>query len=433
MAMYALVDASNFYASCEQNFRPSLKGVPLVVLSNNDGNAIARSEEAKALGIKMGAPWFQIRHMEASHGLVGLSANFPLYGDMSNRLMSLVAGLGHRTEVYSIDEAFVDVEGIPGDLTERSFKIRARIHRWLGLQCGVGIGSTKTLAKLANHVSKDAERKPGSYPAHLAQVCNYEALSEKEKREILKSTLVGDIWGIGRRLGAQLAEVGVITALDLAQMDPMLVRRKWSVVLERTVRELNGQSCIALEDIPTEKKQIAVTRSFGAPVTEIEGLLAAVSEFAARAGEKLRKQGSFAGQLYVFAHTSPFRPPPQFSRAVVVPLRKPTADSSVLIEAARAGVRRFYEPGFQLKKAGVILLDLSSSSVHQAELELGGEECKDQTELMMTVDQLNRRVGRGAVSVGGTGMGQKGDWSPKQMRLTPQYTTKLSDIPVARA
>lgn len=230
----------------------------------------------------MGAPWFQIRHMEAPHGLVGLSANFPLYGDISNRLMSLVAGLGHRTEVYSIDEAFVDVEGIPGDLTERSFKIRARIHRWLGLQCGVGIGSTKTLAKLANHVSKDAERKPGSYPAHLAQVCNYEALSEKEKREILKSTLVGDIWGVGRRLGGQLAEVGVITALDLAQMDPVVVRRKWSVVLERTVRELNGQSCIALEDIPTEKKQIAVTRSFGAPVTEIEGLLAAVSEFAAR-------------------------------------------------------------------------------------------------------------------------------------------------------
>ena len=331
-----------------------------------------------------------------------------------------------------IDEAFVDVEGIPGDLTERSFKIRARIHRWLGLQCGVGIGSTKTLAKLANHVSKDAERKPGSYPAHLALVCNYEALSDKEKREILKSTLVGDISGGGRRLGAQLAEVGVITALDLAQMDPVVVRRKWSVVLERTVRELNGQSCIALEDIPTEKKQIAVTRSFGAPVTEIGGLLAAVSEFAARAGEKLRKQGSFAGQLYVFAHTSPFRPPPQFSRAVMVPLRKPTADSSVLIEAARAGVRRFYEPGFQLKKAGVILLDLSSSSVHQAELELGGDDCKDQTQLMMTVDQLNRRFGRGAVSVGGTGMGQKGDWSPKQMRLTPQYTTKLSDIPVAR-
>ena len=250
------------------------------------------------------------------------------------------------------------------------------------------------MAEWLNHQPEDV--KVGKrYPAHLAQGCNYEALSEKEKREILKSTLVGDIWGIGRRLGAQLAEVGVITALDLAQMDPVLVRRKWSVVLERTVRELNGQSCIALEDIPTEKKQIAVTRSFGAPVTETGGLLAAVSEFAARAGEKLRKQGSFARQLYVFAHTSPFRPPPQFSRAVMVPLRKPTADSSVLIEAARAGVRRFYEPGYQLKKAGVILLDLSSSSVHQAELELGGEECKDQTELMMTVDKLNRRFGRG--------------------------------------
>ena len=431
--MFALFDASNFYASVEQNFRPSLKGRPLVVLSNSDGCAIARSEEAKALGIKMGAPWFKIFHLCESHGLLGLSANFTLYGDMSSRMMSLIAGFGYRTEVYSIDEAFGSCDGIPGDLTERAFKVRARIRQWIGLQCGVGIGPTKTLAKLANHVSKDAERKPGSYPAHLAQVCNFAALSVDEQRAIMQATAVGDVWGVGRKIGAQLAEGGVLTAWDLSRLDPATVRRRWSVVLERTVHELRGLSCMSLEDVPTDKKQIAVTRSFGRPVSELEPLLEAVSEFASRAAEKLRKQGSFAGQLYVFAHSSPFRPPPQFSRGVVVPLLRPTADTSILVQAARAGVHRFYERGYQLQKAGVILLDLASSSVHQAELDLGDSGQDDQSHLMTTIDRINSRYGRGTVFVGGTGMGAEREWAAKQMRLTPQYTTRLKDIPVARA
>ena len=431
--MFALFDASNFYAGVEQNFRPSLKGRPLVVLSNNDGCAIARSEEAKALGIKMGAPWFKISHLSESHGLLGLSANFTLYGDMSSRLMSLIAGFGYRTELYSIDEAFCSCDGIRGDLTERAFKVRARIRQWIGLQCGVGIGPTKTLAKLANHVSKDAERKPGSYPAHLAQVCNLATLSADELKAIMQATAVGDVWGVGRKIGSQLVEAGVLTAWDLSRMDPGTVRRRWNVVLERTVRELCGQSCMALEDVPTDKKQIAVTRSFGRPVTTLEPLLEAVSEFASRAAEKLRKQGSFAGQLYVFAHSSPFRPPPQFSRGVVVPLRRPTADTSILVQAARAGVRRIYEDGYQLQKAGVILLDLASSTLHQGELDLEDSEPEDQSHLMTTIDRLNRRYGRGTVFVGGTGQGRERAWGARQMRLTPQYTTRLEDIPVARA
>lgn len=431
--MFALFDASNFYCSVEQNFRPSLKGRPLVVLSNNDGCAIARSEEAKALGIKMGAPWFKISHLCESHGLVALSANFTLYGDLSTRLMSLIAGFGYRTELYSIDEAFLACDGIPGDLTERAFKVRARIRQWIGLQCGVGIGPTKTLAKLANHVSKDAERKPGSYPAHLAQVCNFAALSAEEQIAIMQATAVGDVWGVGRKIGAQLAEAGVLTAWDLSRMDPATVRRRWSVVLERTVHELRGQSCMALEDVPTDKKQIAVTRSFGRPVTELGPLLEAVSEFASRAAEKLRKQGSFASQLYVFAHTSPFRPPPQFSRGVVVPLRRPTADTALLIQAARAGVRRFYEHGYALQKAGVMLLDLADSCLHQGELDLGDSPEGDRSELMTTIDRLNRRYGRGAVFMGSVGAPATQAWGPRQMRLTPQYTTRLSDIPVARA
>ena len=318
-------------------------------------------------------------------------------------------------------------------MTERGFKIRARIARWLGLECGVGIGATKTLAKLANQVSKDAERKPGSYPVHLAQVCNLSTLSPSELREVMAATAVEDVWGVGRRIGAQLRQYGVATAMDLAQMDPGTVRRRWSVVLERTVLELQGRPCIALEDAPGPRKQVAVTRSFGKAVTSLEGLLGAVSDFAARAGEKLRKQGSFAGQLHVFAQTSPFSSAPQFSRSVVVPLRHPTADTSVLIDAARAGMRFIYEPGYQIHRAGVMLLDLAPSSLHQGELELAGEEDRDNSILMTTVDNLNRRFGRGAVSVGGTAIGAKKDWSPKQLRVTPQYTTRLADIPVARA
>lgn len=431
--MIALLDANNFYSSVEQVFRPSLKGCPLVILSNNDGCAISRSEEAKSLGIKMGAPWFQIAKMQESHGLVGLSANFTLYGDMSNRMMSLAAGFGPSQEIYSIDESWIGLDGVRGNLLERGHKIRARILQWTGLACGIGIGKTKTLAKLANHIAKSAERKPGSYPAHLAQVCNLGDFSQQELEELLKATPVGEIWGVGRKIGAQLAEAGVLTAFDLARMDPGTVRRRWSVVLEKTVRELQGTPCIELEEIPTEKKQIAVTRSFGRPVTELAPLLEAVSEFASRAGEKLRKQGSFAGQVYVFAHTSPFRPPPQFSRGVMVPLRRPTADSSLLVGAACEGMRRIYQPGFQMAKAGVMLLDLASSSFHQAELDLDEPQRKDKSGLMSAIDGLNSRYGKRTVFVGSAGMPSGHEWAMRQERRTGQYTTRLSDIPIARA
>lgn len=242
--MYALVDGNNFYVSCERVFRPSLNGRPVVVLSNNDGCAIARSNEAKALGIRMGAPWFQIRHMEETHGLVALSANFTLYGDMSDRMMSLAAGLGPTQEIYSIDESFIGLQGVRGDLTQRSHVIRDRIHQWVGIPCGVGIGQTKTLAKLANYIAKTAERKPGSYPAELAQVCNLTALPAQDLDDVLAATLVEEVWGVGRKIAAQLHESGVHTVLALARLDPATVRRRWSVVLERTVRELQGKGTV---------------------------------------------------------------------------------------------------------------------------------------------------------------------------------------------
>ncbi len=431
--MYALVDGNNFYATCETVFRPSLAGRPLVVLSNNDGCAVARSEAAKGLGIKMGAPWFQISRLVESDGLVGLSANFPLYGDMSNRMMSLAAGLGPTQEIYSIDESFIGLDGVRGDLVARAHKVRARIHQWIGIPCGIGIGPTKTLAKLANHVAKSAQRKPGSYPVELARVCNLAALPPQVLQAVLQATAVGEVWGVGRRIGAQLVAGGVTTAWDLSKLDPATVRRRWSIVLERTARELRGQSCIALEEAPASKKQIAVTRSFGKPVTELAPLLEAISEFASRAGEKLRKEGSFASQVHVFAHTSPFKPPPQFSRGIVVPLRRPTSDTALLVAAAIAGMRSIYEPGHQLAKCGVMLLDLVESSLYQAELHLDDVDKRDQSHLMSAVDQLNRRYGKRTVFVASSGIPKTHEWAMRQERKTPQYTTRLADVPVASA
>ena len=294
--MYALVDGNNFYVSCERAFRPDLIGRPVVVLSNNDGCAIARSNEAKALGIAMGAPWFKIKHLVESDELVALSANFALYGDLSDRMMSLAAGLGPVQEIYSIDESFIDLTGVRGNLVERCFKVRSRILQWVGIPCCIGIAPTKTLAKLANHVAKTAERKPGIYPNKLMQVCNFAELTQAEFEAVLAATPVNEIWGVGRRIAAQLNDGGVQTALDLSKLDTVTIRGKWSVVLERTVRELQGTPCIDLEDAPAAKKEIACTRSFGQPVTELSDLNEAVTHFASRAAEKLRKQGSTAHQ-----------------------------------------------------------------------------------------------------------------------------------------
>ena len=432
--LYALVDGNNFYVSCERVFRPSLNGIPVVVLSNNDGCAIARSNEAKALGVAMGAPWFQIRHLAEDAGLVALSANFALYGDMSDRMMSLAAGLGPVQEIYSIDESFIELTGVRGDLVARSHKIRDRILQWVGIPCGIGIGSTKTLAKLANHIAKTAERKPGSYPEKLAQVCNLEALSPEERDAVLAATAVNEVWGVGRQITKQLNTAGIHTALDLARLDAATVRGKWSVVLERTVRELQGTPCIDLEHTPAAKKEIACTRSFGHYVLEQHHLAEAITEFASRAAEKLRKQKSLAGRILVFIRTSPFRPEAQYSRSTVVPLRRPTGDTAAFVSAALAGLRQIYKPGFKYAKAGVMLLELQPDSQQQCELDLEDDHGEDRGKLMSALDGLNQRYGKGTVLMASAGAeGKRRVWSMKQERRTPGYTTRWEDMPVARA
>jgi DNA polymerase V len=433
--MFALVDGNNFYVSCERVFRPDLNGKPVVVLSNNDGCAIARSNEAKALGIKMGAPWFEIRHFEESEGLVALSANFALYGDLSDRVASIIAGMGPAHEIYSIDESFVDLAGVPGDLTDRARRVRERILQWVGIPCGVGIGASKTLAKLGNYIAKTAERKPGSYPAKLAQVCNLAALSKEEIQAVFEATPVNEVWGVGRKISAQLNEGGIMTVQDLVKLDPATVRRRWSVVLERTVLELQGTTCISLEDAPPPKQEIACTRSFGHPITELRHIAEAVTEFASRAAEKLRKQESLAGRILVFIRTSPFRKnDPQYSRSVVVPLRRPTSDTGELVAAAIMGLRTIYRPGYKLAKAGVMLLELQDSSYQQIELDLEQENTVDRSKLMTALDVVNQRFGKGTLHMASAGMaGDKRAWSMKQERRTPCYTTNFNDILVVKA
>ena len=443
--MYALIDGNNFYVSCERVFRPSLNDRPVVVLSNNDGCAISRSNEAKALGIRMGAPWFQIKDLEAEAGLVSLSANFALYGDMSDRMMSLAAGLGHRQEVYSIDECFVDLSGIAGDLVRRARIIRQRLWRWVGIPSCVGLGPTKTLAKLANHIAKDAERKPGSYPAQHAQVCHLGLLTRAQLDDLLARTEVGEVWGVGPRIGRQLVAQGVKTALDLARLSPAHARAQWGVVLERTVRELQGTPCLDIEDVPSPKQQIACTRSFGQPVLQLDDLREAVTEFACRAAQKLRRQNSHAAQVLVFVRTSPFRATPQYSQSSIVPLRCPGADSAHITQAALAALDVIYRPGYLYAKAGVMLLDLQPASLRQEVLDLDEPDAdvtallplqrRASERLMKALDHLDQRHGRGTVKLGSASVASAAPpiWGMKQARRTPGYTTCWNELAVARA
>jgi len=440
--LFALVDGNNFYVSCERVFRHSLKNTPCVVLSNNDGCAIARSNEAKDLGIKMGAPWFQIRHLQENTGLVALSANFELYGEISDRMMSVVAALGHRQEIYSIDESFIDLSGVSGDLTKRARDIRARVNQWVGIPTCVGIAPTKTLAKLANHIAKQAERKPGSYPAELAQVADLSRLSEVALDALLAATSVGEVWGVGQRIAEQLKAQGVTTVLDLKRMNPAAARAGWSVIFERTVRELQGESCVDLEDVAPAKQEIACTRSFGSAVRELDELTEAVSEFSARAAQKLRGQAGVTGQVLVFIRTSPFRQTPQYSRSLVVPLRRPTADTAAITSAAVMGLRAIFKPDFDYAKAGVMLLDIGSSKVEQLELDLDAADHRSATarapearpQLMAALDSLNERYGRGTLKLASAGAGvAPRNWTMKQELRTPAYTTRWEDMPVVRA
>ena len=433
--MFALIDGNNFYVSCERVFQPRLQNRPVVVLSNNDGCVISRSNEARALGIRMGVPHFQIRSLQASHGLEVLSANFTLYGDMSERLMRLAAELGLQQEVYSIDECFIDLSGSSHDLLHAARDLRARILQWIGIPCCVGIGPTKTLAKLANHVAKTAERMTGAYPRELSQVCHLGMLPPGEQRAILQATAVTEVWGIGPRLGERLHAQGVHTAWDLAQTPPQWARSHGSVVMEKTVRELRGVACLDLET-PVDKQQIACTRSFGSAVTQLPDLQEALTAFTQRAATKLRLQHSQAAHVGIFIRTSPFRADPPYSASTVETLARPSDDTRVLLHAALRGLSKVFRPGFRYAKAGVVLQGLQPAGVDQLALSLTPTDRRPtsdrQARLMRALDQVNARHGRQALQLGMLpATGARKAWMMKQDHKTPGYTTDwwgLADV-----
>lgn len=445
--MLALVDANNMYVSCERVFAPRLVGLPVVVLSSNDGACIARSNEAKELGVEMAQPWFQVKHLVRTAGLIAVSANFELYSDMSARMMAVAGRFAPRQQVYSIDECFLDFEGVRGDLVAIGKQLRAAVLREVGLPTSIGFGATKTLAKLANHVGKTADRKPGSYPASLAQVCNFGSLRPTEFDAVFGATDVGKIWGVGRRIGAKLREQGMDTVLDFVRSDAAVIRKQFSVVLEKTLLELRGTSCLDMSDVDdalTAKQQILVSRSFGKAITDPDGIVEAVSEFASRAAEKLRHQDSAAGAVGVFFTTSPFRPNDrQHSVNVTVPLIRPTADTRLLVETAVRAARAEFRPGFNYAKAGVFLVNLQPASQHQGELDLFSNDqelappTKDRTALMDAMDVLNRRFGRDSVRVASATLASHDtdvrSWATRQERRSPRFTTRWDEMPVVRA
>ena len=440
--MYALVDVNNMYVSCERVFQPSLIGRPVVVLSNNDGACIARSNEAKDLGVKMAQPWFEVRHLERSAGLIARSANFELYGDMSSRMMTLAARYAPRQEIYSIDECFLDFDGVRGDLVGIGRDLRATVLQWTGLPTSVGLGPTKTLAKLANHVAKMTDRKPGSYPSSLAQVCHLGEMSRGAIDEVMRATDVGCVWGIGRKISARLNEGGIHTVLDLVRADIASLRRQFGIVVEKTILELRGTSCLDVDDAPSPNQQIMCSRSFGEPVTELPALVEVVSQFASRVAEKLRAQQSNAGAVHVFITTSAFRKnDAQHSPSVTVPLIRPTSDTRLLIGSAVRALEGMYRPGFRYVKAGVMLVDLSPEGQSQGELDLFETEIepsatvqKSAGRLMIAVDRLNVRFGRGAVSVASAVQQEpRSSHASKQERRSPRYTTRLDEIATVRA
>ena len=414
----ALVDCNNFYVSCERVFRPDLARVPMVVLSNNDGCVVSRSNEAKALGIKMGQPWFECKEMAQEHGVLAFSSNYALYADLSNRVMSILSNFAPQHEVYSIDECFVDMTGIP-KLRDVSYTMRERVGKWTGIPVCVGIGPTKTLAKLANHVAKKHPRSQG--------VFNYNALTVDQKARLLQHIPVEEVWGVGRKLTKRLASHSIQNVLDLKQAHVPTLRAEFGVVMEKILRELQEVPCIELQEIQPDRQQIISSRSFGNMVTELPVLQDALSTFVANACAKLRGQQSHAAVIQVFLQTNRFRKDlPQYMPSLAVPLPHPTNDSLEVTRWASDLCARMFKPEFQYKKAGIMLSEISPVTHRQGDLLEGSISSNDK--LMLALDTLNQRFGRGTVKVSTQGAYQ--DWQMRQERKSPNYTTSWAEVPV---
>ena len=416
--MYALVDCNNFFVSCERVFDSRLEGKPVIVLSNNDGCAISRSNEAKALGIGMGANFFEIENIIKKHNVQVFSTNFVLYADMSLRVKGLLSKFCPSIEDYSIDESFLDLNGFTQcDLQEYSKKIVKTIKQGTGIPVSIGVAPTKTLAKVANKYAKKYSAYEGA--------CIID--TEEKRIKSLQKLDISDVWGIGRQHTKRLASLGVKTAYDFTQLPRAWVRKNMTVVGERTWRELLGEPCIEMETIAPAKQCIMVSRSFGRMIKDYETLSDAIATYVCMAAAKLRKQKSCSKALLVFIDTNPFREDlEQYSQHIVINLPVASNSSQELLHYALKGLKTIFRPNFQYKKAGVMLMDISSEYAVQGNI-FDTVDRKKQKDLMAVMDDINDRYGRNTLKFAVMGDGKA--WKIKQERLSPYYTTRITDFP----
>ncbi len=420
--MFALIDCNSFYASCEKIFRPDLKHRPIVVLSNNDGCVIARSPEAKKMGINMTQPWYQVKDQYLSKGGVVFSSNYEFYADISNRVMNVLSDLCPEIDIYSIDEAFLDLRTFRKniDLVNFAYDCKKRIKDWIGVPVSIGIAPTKTLAKLANKVAKDDPRFDGVVILSEPRII----------RHFLKSMPIEKIWGIGRKLTAKLENIDIKTAYDLSQVDSRLIGDNFNVVLERTVRELKGQSCITLHDFMEPKKQIMVSRSFGRSIRSKSVLSEAISFHASRAAEKLRHEKQKCRLITAFIRSNRFNTRiRQIYAAKSFELAHPTDDTRIIIKNANRILDQIFADGYQYAKAGILLSDFTNKYGYQMSLFDKKRDEKMASRLMETVDYINLME---IAKIGFGNQGYRNTWRMKREIKSNRYTTKIEEIPITK-
>jgi len=423
--LYGLVDCNSFFASCEKLFRPDLRDKAVVVLSNNDGIVVARSPEAKKLGIPMGEAYFKIKRLAEAGHIKVFSSNYRMYGDMSNRVMQTLCQWTPNVEVYSIDEAFLDFTGTAikrSDVDGLLETIVTTVKKWTGIPVSIGLGSTMTLAKVANDIAKQG-----------SGTCNL--IDRDQRREALTHLNIADVWGIGRRLAPKMMKLGIRTAAQFADIDPIWIRNHFSVVQEQLVRELNGERCLDLHSIPEPRKSIQVSRSFSEATDDYQTLAEAVATFAAKACEKARSDGTVASAVYVHINTSYFKEG-YSSSGSAKGLDVPTAHTPNVIKTALELLQQNFKPGLMYKKASVMLLDMRPAEAVQSQGllfdmdEKTPEKRKQEVELMNSVDQINHKLGRGTVFFGAAGLGHR--WHSASDHSSPLYTSDWEQLPIAR-
>jgi DNA polymerase V len=420
--VFALADANTFYVSCERVFRPDLIGVPLIALSNNDGCVIAQSKEVKQLGIPMAGAWFQYEKAAKKLGVIDFSSNYELYANMSNRFMDTLRHFSPRIEVYSIDECFVDLTGMKRDLVAYGHEMKDTVQQWAKLPICVGIAHSKTLAKLANHCAKKQPVFDG--------VCDFTSISIADLDSMMKKLPVDKVWGVGHRLAAKLERLGINNVLRLKRADPKRIRDQFGVLMERTVKELNGECWLELDEFIPPSKQVMSSRSFGSRVTRLEDLQESITFHASNACERLRKQKLFTNAVYVFIQNSPFDEAPYYGRSMTVALPAPTDCTLKITNAALWLLKQIYAPGIYYQKAGVMLMELVPGAGQQVDLFGYANGRPKNSNLMVTVDGINKKYARGTIRLASEGMNKA--WVMRRSRKSPNYTGDWNQLPTAR-